>query len=883
MNRMLFCVSWIFGTLLLAGGGGGVETIEIQRWTPEGFTREITVTAADFGRAIEAHGLGVEVASRQVGDLTEWRMNIVNRTPKPVRLRLRLGRAFAGFGGEFWDGFTVHTDVRKSILPTTHRYGFPAIAYLHARRLWGIGYAPNTVSSRFERSCRIENDGGKLLFDSYLALAPGQRDGAVFVRYTGEDADDYTDLVEAIYRAYPRWFRPVAGADERLFGMGGYYWSSRATRDEQREEARRVRLNWEWYYNMYQKAGDFFPSPAFWDASRGYKTELAHAKGDTPGTVADWLAYNRERIRAGNGQTAMFYYHIQQFCNSTLLKTNYPDSAWRDKQGRPGAPVSGWAEAGTACYAWPGRSNFGKAIRQDLRRLWDTFPIAGFAHDVTLGDTKYYGPHLAKENGKAFDDDGQVYAVEGVALARNFDRIHAFPAHADGRRAAIIANEIFTYLPMFHADAGIHEMPPYDRADLVAPRRLLAGQKPYYWWKGFRADSLIAWDRLDKTQCREAVAGLVDYLLLTSLRFGAIPAVFYSKGYRDVWEIIPLLQELQRAGWRAATYVTLENVSTGGRPYARELPVWVSRFGTGRESTIVLSSPRRRGYSGKATIRTSRFGASGAVYAAIDGTPVDNLVTRRTTTLAVHLADHHPLILRKVAVLTAGEAALRARLAPARPGAPQVVSCTAAANDIASLRLTDNDGHPLNTTGDEATNILAPEFVFLPNREAVADIRFGDDSARKFAIVIAERDRASCREQILHLAYYNVYYRTRLEHPLERLARLAPYWRLDLRIPVIAPEDVESSPATTFFVLGPAARARLCPQTTKKPAITCRWERGKRYIALFPGNELGENRLLDHLLDEFDRAHPWFGVISAGWSRRAGLYAKVFEKGNETP
>jgi len=862
----------------LTGTLGAVESVVVQSWTERGYSNLVSIGEKYFDREIKKKGLGITVTPRQVGSLTEWQVSIVNRASKNARLRVRISGEVSTLGGEFWDGYEVYDNQQKTISPTTSRYIFPAIAYTHSRQLIGIGYAPNTISSRFERSCRVTKDKVELIFDSYLALHPQQRDSVTFIRYASEDADDYTELVEAIYRAYPRWFRPVDGVDERIYGMGGYYWSSSATRKEQREDARRSQLGWEWYYNMYQKAGDFFPSEEFWDEARGYKTEAAHAKGDTPGTVADWQAYNYERISAGDQRTAMFYYHIQQFCNSTLLTERYPDSEWRDKNGKPSAPVSGWAEAGSARYAWPGNSSYGAAIREDLRKLWDTFPIAGFAHDVTLGDSKYYGPLLDKENGKAFDDDGQIYVVEGVALARNFDYTHNFPAKSDGRKPATIANEIFTYLPMFHADAGIHEMPPYDRVELVAPRRIMAGQKPYYCWKGFRADSLIAWDRLNDEQRREAVTGLVDYLLLMSLRFGIIPAEFYSMGYQDVWEAIPLLQRLQKAGWRAASYVTVEGIPTKGRPYAQELPVWVSRFGSGVESYIVLSAPQRSGYSGKATIRTARFDTPGAIYAALDGTPVNNLVTQNATTVAIHLAERRPLVLKKIGVLTAGEASLQAKLTVAQPGMAQVITCVLLEKTNDKLHIITDDGRQLSFIDNKIEKTIAPEFVFLPNREEFSKVRFGNDSARRFAIVVAKKDRMTCAEQIMHLSYYNVYYQTRLAYPATRLMHLAPHWKDGLQIPVITPEDVGASSAEIFFVIGSAARKQLCPQGPAGPAVYSHHAGEKQFIAVFPQGEIRARLLLDRLLAEFDRTHPWFGAIVEPWAVGSKIYGKSFKK-----
>ena len=318
---------------------------------------------------------------------------------------------------------------------------------------------------------------------------------------------------------------------------------------------------------------------------------------------------------------------------------------------------------------------------------------------------------------------------------------------------------------------------------------------------------------------------------------------------------------------------------TRGRPHAQELPVWVARFGSGEQSYIVLSAPQRSGYSGKAIVRTARFGAPGAIYAALDGTPVNSHVTQDATTVAIRLAERHPLILRKIGHLAAGQTALRAKLTPSQPGQPQVITCILRGKTSNKLRIiTTAGGRQLNLNGDKVEWSITPQFVFLPSREDLATVSFGNDSARRFAIVVAEKDRAACAEEILHLAHYNVYYRTRLAYPDKRLVHLAPLWKDGLQTPVITPEEVSASPAQTFFVIGPVARKQLCPRVPTGPAVSSRRAGQKRYIALFPQGEISERYLLTALLAELDRPHPWSGAITERWAIRAKLYGKSFAK-----
>ncbi len=832
---------------------------------------------------IHRNNVSISLTKTQVKQINEWRVVVENKDSKPARLCFRLSMPCGDAGGVFWDGFQIKTGVVKTVSPKTERYIFPAVAYVNEGVISGAGYAPMTISSRFERSCQVNAGKVTLNFDSYMALDQGQKDEIYFIDYKCNGASDYTELVEQVYLSYPEWFRPAAGADQRIYGVGGYFFSSENNREYQMEEARRYGFDWEWYYNCYQKAGNFYPKQELWEDAKGYKSEAGSLRGkcDRPGTIKDWRDYNKTRIDAGNKNAAMFYYYLQQYCSSELLKGPYADAIWQNSEGKAPGPVFGWADEGNAQYAWPLHSKLGNDMREQLAMLWRDFPIAGFALDCALGHTKYYGPLLKNETGKAFDDHGRIYATEGTALAYNLDFTRNLPAKADGRKPASVINEFYTWLPMFHADGGIHEMSPFDRADLLAPRRLIAGQKPYYFWKGFRAaDTLLKWNDLTVAETREGITGIIDYTLLSSLRFGIIPAVFYLTGFADIKALNPVLKTMLKAGWRAAGNVSIDGRKDPADPFALNEDIWISRYGNADESYIVLSAPDIKGMSGKAIIHTGKFGASGAIYADINGKPIINEVNTNETVINFELKNREPLILGKIAVLNpAGKNnMIEASCSVEIPGRPQTARFRFMHQPVAGTEII-KDGWPRkSSTENEVIFEKAQCFKFIPNDGFVADIVFGDNKKIDAAIAVDPEYREKNPDTVKHLEIYYDYYISRIARPLPRLADMTPYWNKKIQLPVLVPDSKELKNIKLVFILGEKAQKILMPDANYQDAILCIKNDRQLLIGFFPGKNISEYGLVMQLLERMDEKYPFIGGINAQWAPKAKLSGKVFKK-----
>ncbi len=854
-------------------------TCEVGEWTESGYVAP-------------SEEVKIEFHSQRKGKFTEWRVTAVNRSSELCRLRLRWQLEAGAAGGDYWDGFALTRRAQADTAASTNRYVFPVATYSRDGHTALLGYAPQTISSRFERTCRIADGKTVLEWDGFLALHPGQREAQFFLSAELSAARTFTEAIEEVYLAYPASFRPVTGADPRIFGEGGYHFASEATRLYQLEESRRLGLNWEWCYAPFQKPGDIWPDKKHWDAKSGYSIERTQNESNHPGTVSDWLAYNQRRFQAGDRATAMFYYYLPQYCDVGMVKSDFPDSIWRKPDGQTLKPIHGWIKSGAhAQYAWPGQTSYGKHLRSDLAALWSHFPIAGFAMDMTLGDMPYAGDALPRETGKAFDDQGRVFMTEGVAVAQCMEYTKRLPPHADGRRAASIANEPITWLPIFHADAIMHEMPPYDRGDIVPARRLLAGQKPMSWWKGYKEEQILDWQRLTPEQFQRGLSGIVDYVILASLRYGAVPPIFFVDGYADMRRWIPVLRELQRAGWRAASYTRIEGPGAPdpAEPCAESASVWGARYGDAEQSYLTFSAPDPKGFAGHARIETGRFGAGGAIYLEWDGTATTNEVAQNETGIPLSLKNRDPLVVRRIATLRASSPVtltVERTVLPSQNIAYTFTPKTAWPKG-ATIQFANRATRLKTSKGSEPLVIEdAPPYFVLPDRTWLGRVDFGTDKEVRAVIVAEEADRAALEPALTHLQTYWEYYQTRRSNPDPRLWDMDNKLRSDLRLPVVANfRAPEVKKAKTVFVLGEQARRAIFPTGSRgADAGILQGDRdgSQLRISFEPTRGQSEAELILAFLETQDQRFPFCGVLDGrAWFEKQGLAGTVFHRSKQ--
>jgi len=808
-----------------------------------------------------AENVSVEVKPVLHSKLEESELTVSNSRDKMALLRIRLITGAGEAGGSFWDGFEYHPDLQKTFIPRFDRYSFPAVSYHYKKGLTFIGFAPWTISSRFTRHCEIKDGQAFIYFDSYVALNPSEKVKSGFVWGKIENALSYTEAVEAFYNAWPEYFRPIQGTDKRLYGAGGYMRSSSDPENReyyQLEDCRRRGFDWEWYYNSYQKAGDFFPSPEYWNEKQGYKAEKSHASCDTPGTVDDWLKNHQYRTLAGNKTSALFYYYMQQYLNCELLKNVFKDSAWTGEDGKPGYKAFNWGDEGWSEYAWPGKcSSYGAEVRKDLALLWKNLDIAGFALDCVSGDQKYYGQYATSESYRAFDDNGKVFVLEGVAIAYNLDYTHKLPPKPGNKHPASVVNEPYHYLTIFHSDAAIHEMPPFEREDKIAPRKLQLGQKPYFWWTSFKIKDLLEWDKLTPDDLNKAITGVMDHVIMMSLRYGAVPSVIDSySGFPDMINWKNTFVTLQRAGWRAAPYAWVDGIPGIETPWAKDAPLWVSRFGDANNSYIVISIPSPSGMKGKLKIYTERFGANGAVYADINGKKTVNYVSADDTVIDFDLKGHEPLVLRKIGKSETGN-----------------VSAQISKNDKGDLMMTmiKNNSTPVMTY-EHAPVRFNPE----PKSDWLSKLLISDGKKNYAAIIATEEGFEKAGTPARQLQIYMDYLCGRIARTDQPLFKMIGFFKPALRFPVFAPEAVPPSEIKTLFAIGNDARKKYFPDISYADTIAYKQlDGGRCIIGFFPG-KLDESDLITAFLAELDKYYPFYGVITREWSLRVKMYGKTY-------
>lgn len=854
-------------------------TCEIREWTESGYIAL-------------SEDVKIEFRSQKKTGLTEWRVNIRNNSGALHRLRLRWQLDAGAVGGDYWDGFALTRHVQTDTAASTNRYVFPAVTYSLDGRTTMLGYAPQTISSRFERTCRVIDGKTMLEWDGFLALHPGQEEAQFFLSAELPRVCNYAEAVEQVYLAYPASFRPVAGADPRIFGEGGYHFASDATRLYELEESRRLGLNWEWCYAPFQKPGDNWPDEKFWDAKAGYSIERTQNESTQPGTVADWLAYNLRRFQTGDRATAMFYYYLPQYCDAGIVQSEFTDSVWRKPDGQILKPIHNWIKSGAhAQYAWPGQTSYGQHLRTDLAALWSHFPIAGFAMDMTLGDMPYAGDALPRETGKAFDDQGRVFITEGVAVAQCMEYTKSLPPHADGRRAASIANESITYLPILHADAIMHEMPPYDRNEIVPARRLLAGQKPMSWWKGYKEEQILDWQRLTPEQFQRGLSGIVDYVIMASLRYGAVPPIFFVDGYTDMRRWIPVLRELQRAGWRAASFVRIEGPGAPdpAEPFAESASVWVARYGDAERSCLTFSAPDPKGFEGISRIETGRFNAGGAIYLEWNGASTRNEVAQDETMIPMALKNRDPLVVSKIATLRASSPVTMTVERTILPSQNIAYTFTpkSAWPKGATIQLAGHAKSVKTPKGPEPLVIEdAPPYFVLPNHAWLQQVDFGTDKETHAVIVVDEADRAALEPALTHLQTYWEYYQTRHANPDPRLWDMDNKLRPDLRLTVVANFLApEVKKAGTVFVLGETARRAIFPRGPRgADAGILQGDRdgSQLRISFEPVRGQSEAELILAFLETQDQRFPFCGVLDGrAWFEKHGLAGKEFHRSKQ--
>jgi hypothetical protein len=413
----------------------------------------------------------------------------------------------------------------------------------------------------------------------------------------------------------------------------------------------------------------------------------------------------------------------------------------------------------------------------------------------------------------------------------------------------------------------------------------MAGQKPLNWWTGYKVEDMLDHEKLTPAEFREGLGGMEDYVILSSLRYGGMPSIFFTQGYPEIRNWLPTLLELEKAGWRAASYAQIEGPGAPDPkdPFAEDAGVWVSRYGDNQKSYFAFSAPDKSGFDGKAIIAPAFFGAGGAVYLDWDGKKTVESITPEQTSFALNLKDRKPELFLKMATLRASKPVnftLERTTDPSQKIVTVFTPTTPWPEHTAILPSGENEWRKIPTGDKPFTLEEAPARYISPNPAWLRQVEFGTATESNAVIVVSDQDRAKLEPAVSHLEAYWEYYQARQTHPGAPLSSLP--LKPELQLPIVSDGSAPSArKAKTLFLLGDAGQKQLA---TVPPKVGgCAWsgkeQNGQLVIAFRGEGADDEAAQIMAFLNAMDQRFPNVGVLDATpWFVKEGMAGHEFHR-----
>jgi|GEM_PF-3202853 len=484
----------------------------------------------------------------------------------------------AGDNLKWWDG-------RMESEPGTDEMSYdrillrlPMSAVYSDKHGTAVGMDPHQYSSMFAAGAEHTNGGLLVNYRTRIVLDPGQKLTISLYAFSFIPKYGYLDAVQRLHDMYPDVFNRAPGVRPIMRSAGGYLFSGKDARHLQYEEARRYGQGWEWAYQVWQKYGSAYPNEHTWDMDIGYAGDIDAHVPRVKGTLEDFRRDMRERFHNGWPGTALAYYIMPNAGDERVMK-DYPDSLVLDAQGAPSTwfTVSQGKVAVRNVYPWGNR--YGRQVIEDIANIAADFQPSAIAFDEAYRMDAQYGGGIEGDQGRSWDNAGNVFCSLQVALSRLLDNVHTHKVR--GYTMGTACNKPWTYMTATRADVAMHEWVPWENLDSALSLRLLLGNKAMSWWQELNLTGLIKWESLPPEQITEAVIGVYDYVTLISFKYGAIPANFQIRGSKSLTEMMPALTELCMEGWQAV-------------PAAKgDEGLWLSRYGKVVRTFIAVGNRKR--------------------------------------------------------------------------------------------------------------------------------------------------------------------------------------------------------------------------------------------------------------------------------------------------
>ena len=591
--------------------------------------------------------LALSVAPRAGAGRADYPVTLTNAGKEQAWLLVRAVARFRPAGDwHYFNGNYSTLSPREPRRRASIAYTLPMCAAYDGTAGVGLGFDPMQLFSYIETEVRpagggmgeranggvasdatgVRDEAG-IAYGVKIVLDPGQSETIRFVTFPFAPRWGEVSAVTAYHALFPAAFRPDPEADPRIFRLGTAGDGPGAYKPTP-EGIRRLRLGIDWCYAPVKIPGDWFGRPETWD--RYNENVEPKPLAEKYGTLDHWHGHLRTMFtRVEDDFRVAPYFYIINWAYHRLAQERFPEALVTDPAAQNSIPR--WVcNNGPDVRLFPLGNRAEDALRQDLADIWRAYPLAGFGHDVAMGDVKYRGPSLAKAPGRAWDAEG-IYCDVSVAIAHTADLVRALPRKRF--RAGFWTNGgHHVYSIAVRSDASAFEGSRHALSGWGGARyaRYVLGTKAFQMFSGDNRDhstDFYDWQSASADEIRRMYLRMGRATLGACFRWGYPPTTDTGTGYEELMELVyTLADELMPLGWQMV-------------PGARVTPgVDLARYGSGANTHLVLINPTGTAAAAQVAVSSGECGGSALVFGKRDGTPVENRVEGGTTSFAAALA-----------------------------------------------------------------------------------------------------------------------------------------------------------------------------------------------------------------------------------------------------
>ena len=531
----------------------------------------------------------------------------------------------------FWDGHKEHQVEKLPLERTDFLEAFPLAVADNGKKGTALGFAPENILSGFSRSLTEK----ELILETRIVIDSRRVQTLVITEFDFTPEFGWCNAVEEYQNAFPSYFRPVPGVDQRIYGVGGYLSGAHKQRAFQLHSARFSGINWEWTYAPWYESGNWYPVGAGWKKEKNEFRNYAKIRSNAMLSRKEYDSALKTQMLYGNKSAAMFYYILVKDIHQNVAKF-YPQAV----QGNSGLHSLPSNRGKTKSAFAPGTALF-DYLKEQLKQVVDNYEVSGFSFDMANSSYHFTTPsQLEYAVGRSWYDDGRIYTSDTVAPIPFADYIHTLKRN--GKPMGTIFNAAlskFSPFTMFRCDAAIMEGPPQYNYSIVLPLRLIMGRKPFSFWHFTPAVSdgiktgFLANDPAGKARVN---LGLKQFYLLKCYELGVNPMNWET--IDGFWKThLPVLRSLSEAGYHPVSAVK------------NSAPFWVGRFGEASRTLLTVSNPKKEKVTRTLKVVNRYLGKDKYAFLPQKGQLKQKFVNGETV-FTLTLAPKEVVVLRTVAV-----------------------------------------------------------------------------------------------------------------------------------------------------------------------------------------------------------------------------------------